>query len=130
MSRAKRADTVVKFPIGRVVREHRIRGTQHGSPELDAIEQAAISVRRAIKTLLRQEATLNLRAAVARKKVTPEQRAAARAENMRRLYARDDENHAAEAPALDPYTVGVLRKIVAKADAAAEGNGDDGGSAA
>jgi len=123
-------DTVVKFPIGRVVREHRIRGTQHGSPELDAIEQAAISVRRAIKTLLRQEATLNLRAAVARKKVTPEQRAAACAENMRRLYARDDENRAAEAPALDPFWVDVLRKVVAKADAAAEGDNDDGGSAA
>jgi len=108
-------DTVVKFPIGRVVREHRIRGTQHGSPELDAIEQAAISVRRAIKTLLRQEATLNLRAAVARKKVTPEQRAAACAENMRRLYARDDAR--------------LFRKLADKLEAQA-GDGDDGGSAA
>jgi hypothetical protein len=122
-------DTVVKFPIGRVVREHRIRGTQHGSPELDAIEQAAISVRRAIKTLLRQEATLNLRAAVARKKVTPEQRAAACAENMRRLYARDDENCAAEAPALDVEAVRLLRGALAKLEAQA-GDNDDGGSAA
>ena len=115
MSRAKRADTVVKFPIGRVVREHRIRGTQHGSPELDAIEQAAISVRRAIKTLLRQEATLNLRAAVARKKVPPEQRAAAYAENTRRLHARDDAR--------------LFRKLADKLEAQA-GDGDDGGSAA
>jgi hypothetical protein len=36
--RNSNADTVVKFPIGRVVREHRIGGTRHGSPELDAIE--------------------------------------------------------------------------------------------
>ena len=115
-------DTVVKFPIGRVVREHRIRGTQHGSPELDAIEQAAISVRRAIKTLLRQEATLNLRAAVARKKVTPEQRAAACAENMRRLYARDDENCAAAAPPPDARTRRALRKLVDKWDAEAGGD--------
>jgi len=129
MSRAKRADTVVKFPIGRVVREHRIRGTQHGSPELDAIEQAAISVRRAIKTLLRQEATLNLRAAVARKKVTPEQRAAAYAENTRRLHVRDDENCAAEAPALDVEAVRLLRGALAKLEAQA-GDNDDGGSAA
>ena len=109
-------DTVVKFPIGRVVREHRIRGTQHGSPELDAIEQAAISVRRAIKTLLRQEATLNLRAAAC-------------AENMRRLYARDDENCAAEAPALDVEAVRLLRGALAKLEAQA-GDNDDGGSAA
>jgi hypothetical protein len=130
MSRPKRTDTIVKFPIGRVVREHRIGGTQHGSPELDAIEQAAISVRRAITTLRRQAATLNLRAAAARKKVSPEQLAAASAENMRHLYARDDENRAAEAKPLDPYTIGVLRKIVAEADAAAEGDNNDGGSAA
>jgi len=45
---------VIKFPIGRVVRKHRIGGTQHGSPELDAIEQSAISIRRAIETLRRQ----------------------------------------------------------------------------
>jgi hypothetical protein len=31
---------------------------------------------------------------------------------------------------LDPYTVGVLRKLVAEADAAAEGDNNDGGSAA
>ena len=129
MSRAKRADTVVKFPIGRVVREHRIRGTQHGSPELDAIEQAAISVRRAIKTLLRQEATLNLHAARARKKVTPEQRAAAYAENTRRLLVRDDENRAAEAPALDVEAVRLLRGALAKLEAQA-GDNDDGGRAA
>jgi hypothetical protein len=123
---------VIKFPIGRVVREHRIGATRHGSPELDAIEQAAISVRRAITTLRRQQATLNLRAAVARKKVTPEQQAAACAENMRHLHARDDENRAAEAKPLNPFMVGVLRKLVAEADAAAaaEGDNNDGGSAA
>jgi hypothetical protein len=123
MSRAKRADTVVKFPIGRVVREHRVSASLNGSPELDAIEQAAISVRRAIKTLLRQEATLNLRAAVARKKVPPEQRAAAYAENTRRLHVRDDENCAAAAPPPDARTRRALRKLVDKWDAEAGGDG-------
>jgi hypothetical protein len=121
---------VIKFPIGRVVREHRIGATRHGSPELDAIEQAAISVRRAITTLRRQQATLNLRAAVARKKVTPEQQAAACAENMRRIYAREDEDRAAKAKPLNSYTVGVLRKMIAEADAAAGGDNNDEGSAA
>jgi len=122
-------DTVVKFPIGRVVREHRIGPILGATPELEAIERSAISIRRAIETLRRQEATLNLRAAVARKKVTPEQRAAACAENMRRLYARDDENCAAEAPALDVEAVRLLRGALAKLEAQA-GDNDDGGSAA
>ena len=75
MSRRKRANTVVKFPIGRVVREHRVGASLGGTPELQAIEQAAISVRRAISTLRRQQASLNLLAARASKKVTPEQHA-------------------------------------------------------
>jgi hypothetical protein len=41
---SKPSATVIKFPIGPVVREHRIAATRHGSPELDAIEQVAISV--------------------------------------------------------------------------------------
>jgi hypothetical protein len=69
-------------------------------------------MRRAITTPRRQEATLNLLAARARKKVTPEQRWAAYAENARRLYAREDENRAAAAPPLDPYTRQLLRKMV------------------
>ena len=63
---------VIKYPIGRVVREHRI-GLTSATPELEAINQAAISMRRAITSLRRQEATLNSYAARARKKVTPEQ---------------------------------------------------------
>jgi hypothetical protein len=125
----RRTDTVVKFPIARVVREHRIGGTRHGSPELDAIEQSAISIRRAIKTLRRQEATLNLLAARARKKVTPEQHAAACAENMRRIYAREAEGRTAAAPPLDPSQRQLLRKVVDELDAEA-GDPDDGGSAA
>jgi len=41
---------------------------------------------------------------------------------------REDEDRAAEP--LNPYTVDVRRKIVAEADAAAEGDNNDGGSAA
>src|SRR3981081_2232355 len=77
MSRAKRADTVVKFPIDRVVREHRIGMLLGVTIEAEAIDQALRSVRHAIKSLRRQEATLNLCAARARRKVTPEQQAAA-----------------------------------------------------
>ena len=121
--------SVVKFPIGRVVREHRV-GLTSATPELEAINQAAISMRRAITSLRRQEATLNLLAARAWKKATPEQRERAGAENTRRIYARQDEDRAAEAKPLDPYTVEVFRKIVAEADTAAEGDNNDGGSAA
>ena len=112
MIRAKRADTVVKFPIGRVVREHRIGPILGATPELEAIERSAISIRRAIETLRRQEATLNLCAARARKKVTPEQQAAAVA-----------------APPPDAGTRQALRKLMDKWDAEA-GEGDDGGNAA
>jgi len=80
-----------KVPIGRVVREHRIAASLHGSPEFDAIERSGISIRRAIETLRRQEATLNLLAARARKKVSPEQHAAACAQNTRRVHARINE---------------------------------------
>src|SRR6476661_8010118 len=95
---------IIKFPIGRVVREHRIAASLHGSPELDAIERSGISIRRAIETLRRQEATLNLLAARARKKVAPEQRGAACAENMRHIYARINELNA-EAGDTDGGTV-------------------------
>jgi hypothetical protein len=125
-----RASSVVKFPIGRVVREHRIGNILAATPEAEAIEQARRSVSQAIKTLRRQEASLNLRAARERKKETPEQHAQLVERNMRRIYAREDEDRAAEAKPLDPYTVEVFRKIVAKADAAAEGDNNDGGSAA
>jgi hypothetical protein len=131
MSAARRPEgSVIKFPIGRVVREHRIGLALGGTPELEAIERASISVRFAIETLRRQEATLNLYAARARKKVTPEQHARAVKENMRHMYKCEDEDRAAEAKPLDPYMVEVLRKIVAEADAAAEGDNKDGGSAA
>jgi hypothetical protein len=121
---------VIKFPIGRVVREHRIGHILAATPKAEAIEQALRSVRDAIKTLRRQEASLNLRAARERKKETPEQHARLVEKNMSRIYACQDENRAAEAKPLDPYMVGVLRKIVAEADAAAEGDNNDGGSAA
>jgi hypothetical protein len=119
---------VVKFPIGRVVREHRIGAFTGATPELEAINQAAISMRRAITTLRRQEATLNLLAAGAWKKATPEQRERASAENTRRIYKREDEDRAAKS--LSPGALQVLRKMVAEADAAAEVDDTDGGSAA
>src|SRR6202030_3109765 len=129
MSAARRPEgSVVKFPIGRVVREHRI-GLSGATPELEAINQAAISMRRAITTLRRQEATLNLLAARAWKKATPEQREQAGAENTRRIYARQDEDRAAAAPPLDAAALRFLRDFVAKCDAEA-GDNDDGGSAA
>ena len=83
-----RASSVVKFPIGRVVREHRIGHILAATPEAEAIEQARRSVSQAIKTLRRQEASLNLRAARERKKETPEQHAQLVERNMRRIYAR------------------------------------------
>ena len=129
MSRAKRADTVVKFPIDRVVREHRIGMLLGVTIEAEAIDQALRSVRHAIKSLRRQEATLNLCAARARKKVTPEQQAAAVKKNMRHIYACQDEDRAAAAPPPDAGTRRALRKLVDKWDAEA-GEGDDGGNAA
>ena len=136
MIRAKRADTVVKFPIDRVVREHRIGMLLGVTIEAEAIDQALRSVRHAIKSLRRQEATLNLCAARARKKVTPEQQAAAVKKNMRRIYACEAEDRAAEAPALDADArlharddARLFRKLADKLEAQA-GDGDDGGSAA
>jgi hypothetical protein len=130
MSRPKRTDTVVKFPIGRVVREHRIGIILAATPEAEAIEQALRSVCDAIKTLERQRASLILRANRERKKETPEQHARLVEKNMRHMYKCEDEDRRAEAKPLDPYMVEVLRKMVAEADAAAEAGDTDGGSAA
>jgi hypothetical protein len=115
---------VIKFPIGRVVREHRIGTFTGATPELEAINQAAISMRRAITSLRRQEATLNLLAARAWKKATPEQRERAGDENTRRIYARQDEDRAAAAPALDVEARRLLRGALAKLEAQASGDGD------
>src|SRR5438094_4995002 len=128
---SQRADTVVKFPIGRVVREHRILIALGATPELAAIDRSAISIRRAIETLRRQQAALNLLAARARKNETPEQHAAAVAKNMRRIYACEAEDRAAGAAA-PPASTGArrrLRELVDRLDAEA-GDTDDGGSAA
>jgi hypothetical protein len=132
-----RASSVVKFPIGRVVREHRIGIILAATPEAEAIGQAAISVRRAIETLRRQEATLNLHAARESKKVTPKQHAQLVAKNMRHIYACQDEDRAAAAPPLDADERRVharddarlFRALADKLDAEA-GDNDDGGSAA
>jgi hypothetical protein len=97
---------VIKYPIGRVVREHRIGQLYEPTAEAEAIEQALQSVRAAIKTLRRQEASLNLRANRERKKVTPEQHARVVKENMRRIYARQDEGRTAEARAIVPMRCG------------------------
>jgi hypothetical protein len=83
---------IIKFPIGRVVRDHRV-GTLVALSEADAIEQALISNRRAISTLRRQQASLNLRYWAARKRETPEERRAIGERNMRRVsmwLAEDD----------------------------------------
>ena len=88
---------------------------------------AGISIRRAIETLRRQEATLNLCAARARKKVTPEQHARAVEQNMRHIYAREDEDGAAKraaAPPLSPKATQVLRELLDELKAKAGGDGD------
>ena len=60
----------------------------------EAIEQACISVRRALKPLRRQEASLNLLYWRARKRETPEQHARLVEKNMRRIYACQAEDRA------------------------------------
>ena len=120
--------TVIKFPIGRVVREHRIGNILAATPEGEAIDQALCSVRRAIKTLRRQEASLNLRLARERRKETPERSARLVEKNMRRICACQDEDRAAEP--LDPFMVNVLRKMIAEAEAAFGDDNNDGGDAA
>jgi hypothetical protein len=122
--------TLIKFPIGRVVREHRIGHILAATREGEAIEQAARSVRQAIKTLRRQEASLNLRAARERKKETPEQIARVVEKNMSHVYAREDEDRAAEAAAAPPpdaSTRQAIRALVDRWDAEAgrDGDGDD-----
>ena len=137
MIRAKRADTVVKFPIDRVVREHRIGMLFGATPEGQRIEQALRSISRAIVTLRRQEATLNLYAARESKKVTPKQHAQLVAKNMRHIYACQDEDRAAAAPSPDADErrlharddARLFRALADKLDAQA-GDNDDGGSAA
>jgi hypothetical protein len=94
--RNSNADAVVKFPIGRVVREHRISYLT-GDTEVEAIERAAISIRRALETLRRQKATLNLLGARARKRQTPEEHAGIVARHMQHIYACADEDEANEA---------------------------------
>jgi hypothetical protein len=94
--RNSNADVVVKFPIGRVVREHRISYLT-GDTEVEAIERAAISIRRALKSLRRQEATLNLLGARARKRETPEEHARICERHMRHIYACMAEDQANEA---------------------------------
>ena len=84
---------VVKFPIGRVVREHRV-GRFDPATESEAINQALVSMRRAIKTLRHQEATLNLRYWAARKRQMPEERARIGERNMQHIHARMAEDEA------------------------------------
>ena len=121
-------DTVIKFPIGRVVREHRIGQIYEATPEAEAIEQALRSVRHAIQTLRRQQASLNLRAVRERKKETLEQHACLVEKSMSHIYAREAEDRAAAAPPLDADALRFLRDFVAKCDAEA-GHNDDGSAA-
>ena len=135
MSARRKSDKseVVKFPVGRVVREHRIGPLLMATPEAEAIEQACYSVRRAIKALQRQEASLNLRAARARKKETPEQTARLVEKSMQHVYARQDEDRAAEAAACPPPPPHVLQRMRALFDrweAQSDRDGDGGDSAA
>ena len=92
MSKPRQSAAVIKFPIGRVVREHRIGAILAATPTAEAIEQALRSVSHAIKTLRHQAATLNLLAARERKKETPDQRARLVTKNMSRIYAREAED--------------------------------------
>jgi len=59
--RSRDGSNIVKFPIGRVVREHRNALIVGATSEEEAIAQSLVSVRRAITTLRRQESSLFLR---------------------------------------------------------------------
>ena len=123
----RRSSTVVKFPIGRVVREHRIAPLLAATPEAEAIDQAFRSVEHAMKSLERQRASLQLRWNRVRKKETPEQHARLVERNMRRIVACQDEDRAAEraaAPPPDARTRRALRKLIDEWDAKAGGDGD------
>jgi hypothetical protein len=90
------ASNIIKFPIGRAVREHRIGPLLGATPE-EAIEQSLVSMRRAITTLRRQHSTLILASYRARRKRTPEQRRRfdqLTDEPLRRVYARIAEDEA------------------------------------
>src|ERR1700732_3955284 len=87
---------VVKFPIGRVVREHRIGCILAATPEAEEVERALRSVRDAITTLRRQEASLILRWRHALEQETPEQNARLVERNMRRIYACAKEDREAD----------------------------------
>jgi hypothetical protein len=89
-------DSIVKFPIGRDVREHRI-GLIVGATSEEAIEQSLVSIRRAITTLRRRESSLFLASYRARRKRTPEQLRRfdqLADESLRRVYARIAEDEA------------------------------------
>src|SRR5579863_3368110 len=90
-----RSAEIVKFPIGRVVREHRITQVMDGSPESVALSRALRSVSRAIETMQRQRASLMLRLQAARARETPEQHEASVKKNMAHIYAREAEDRAA-----------------------------------
>jgi len=120
------ASNIIKFPIGRAVREHRIGPLLGATPE-EAIEQSLVSMRRAITTLRRQHSTQILASDRARRKRTPEQQARLVEQNMRRIYAREEEDRAAEAAAAPPPNAGTrraLRELIDKWDAEAGGDGD------
>jgi hypothetical protein len=92
--RSRDGSNIVKFPIGRVVREHRNALIVGATSEEEAIAQSLVSVRRAITTLRRQESSLFLRSYRAWKRATPEQRRRVGEESMRRIYARLAEDDA------------------------------------
>jgi hypothetical protein len=98
MSRRSRdASNIVKFPIGRVVREHRSGLIVGETSEEAAIEQSLGSMRRAITTLRRQESTLFLAWYRAQRNRTPEQQRRfdqLADESLRRTYARIAEDEA------------------------------------
>ena len=91
------ASNIIKFPIVRAVREHRIGLIVGATSEDEAIEQSLVSMRRAITTLRRQHSTLILASYRARRKRTPEQRRRfdqLTDESLRRVYARIAEDEA------------------------------------
>ena len=87
---------VVKFPIGRVVREHRIGCILAASPEAEELDRALRSVQHALTTLRRQEASLILRYRHAREQETPEQHARLVDRNTRRVFACAKEDREAD----------------------------------
>jgi hypothetical protein len=87
---------VVKFPIGRVVREHRVRMNFGGSVEANALDAVLHSVDDALASLKRQRSSLLMQFRAARERETPDERARASGRVMARVFMRQAEDDGGE----------------------------------